>query len=63
MGVMRSELCDLLGIDVRIVLAPFGPWDEVALAAAVGQHRRAGQPRCRAMQQILWPSCGSNGSG
>ena len=35
MGVMRSELCDLLGIDVPIVLAPFGPWDEVALAAAV----------------------------
>jgi NAD(P)H-dependent flavin oxidoreductase YrpB (nitropropane dioxygenase family) len=32
---MRSSLCDLLGIEVPIVLAPFGPWDEVELAAAV----------------------------
>lgn len=32
---MRSELCDLLGVEVPIVLAPFGPWDQVALAAAV----------------------------
>jgi enoyl-[acyl-carrier protein] reductase II len=33
--VMRSALCDVLGIEVPIVLAPFGPWDQVALAAAV----------------------------
>lgn len=32
---MRTHLCDLLGIDVPIVCAPFGPWDEVELAAAV----------------------------
>ena len=32
---MRSALCDVLGVDVPIVLAPFGPWDEVELAAAV----------------------------
>ena len=32
---MRSGLCELLGIDVPIVLAPFGPWEEVDLAAAV----------------------------
>ncbi len=32
---MRSGLCDLLNIDVPIVLAPFGPWDQVDLAAAV----------------------------
>jgi enoyl-[acyl-carrier protein] reductase II len=32
---MRSALCDVLGVEVPIVLAPFGPWDEVALAAAV----------------------------
>jgi NAD(P)H-dependent flavin oxidoreductase YrpB (nitropropane dioxygenase family) len=32
---MRTALCDLLGVDVPIVLAPFGPWDEVDLAAAV----------------------------
>jgi nitronate monooxygenase/enoyl-[acyl-carrier protein] reductase II len=32
---MASRLCDLLGIELPIVLAPFGPWDEVDLAAAV----------------------------
>jgi enoyl-[acyl-carrier protein] reductase II len=32
---MRTRLCDLLGIDVPIVAAPFGPWDSVELAAAV----------------------------
>ena len=32
---MRSDLCELLDIDVPIVLAPFGPWDQVELAAAV----------------------------
>lgn len=32
---MRTSLCDQLDIDVPIVLAPFGPWDEVELAAAV----------------------------
>jgi nitronate monooxygenase/enoyl-[acyl-carrier protein] reductase II len=29
-------VCDLFGIDIPIVLAPFGPWDEVDVAAAVG---------------------------
>jgi nitronate monooxygenase/enoyl-[acyl-carrier protein] reductase II len=33
---MASRLCDLFGIDIPIVLAPFGPWDEVDVAAAVG---------------------------
>jgi NAD(P)H-dependent flavin oxidoreductase YrpB (nitropropane dioxygenase family) len=33
--MLRTSLCDLLGIDVPIVLAPFGPWNEVELAAAV----------------------------
>ena len=32
---MRTRLCDLLGIDVPIIAAPFGPWDSVELAAAV----------------------------
>lgn len=32
---MRTALCDLLNIDVPIVLAPFGPWDEVDLAGEV----------------------------
>ncbi|MEV4261483.1 nitronate monooxygenase [Kribbella sp. NPDC049584] len=30
-----NDLTSLLGIDVPIVLAPFGPWEEVELAAAV----------------------------
>src|SRR5262245_53088509 len=33
--MLTTKLCALLGIDVPIVLAPFGPWDEVRLAAAV----------------------------
>jgi nitronate monooxygenase/enoyl-[acyl-carrier protein] reductase II len=32
---MRTPLCDLLGIDVPIIGAPFGPWELVELAAAV----------------------------
>ena len=35
MVVLRTPLCDLLGIDVPVLCAPFGPWDEVGLAAAV----------------------------
>ncbi len=30
-----NPLCDLLDIEIPILLAPFGPWDEVELAAAV----------------------------
>ena len=33
--MLRTPLCDLLGIEVPIICAPFGPWDEVDLAAAV----------------------------
>jgi enoyl-[acyl-carrier protein] reductase II len=33
--VLRTPLCGLLGIDVPIVGAPFGPWEQVDLAAAV----------------------------
>src|SRR5262245_37154435 len=33
--MLRTPLCDLLGISVPIVLAPFGPWEQVDLAAAV----------------------------
>jgi enoyl-[acyl-carrier protein] reductase II len=33
--MLRTRLCDVLGIDVPIICAPFGPWDEVDLAAAV----------------------------
>jgi enoyl-[acyl-carrier protein] reductase II len=33
--VLRTPLCDLLGIDVPIIGAPFGPWDQVGLAAAI----------------------------
>ncbi len=35
--MLRTPICDLLGIDVPIIGAPFGPWDQVALAAAVSQ--------------------------
>ena len=41
MVVMRSPLCDVLGVEVPIVVAPFGPWDQVALAAAVYEARLA----------------------
>ena len=33
--MLRTPLCDLLGIDVPVLCAPFGPWDQVDLAAAV----------------------------
>jgi nitronate monooxygenase/enoyl-[acyl-carrier protein] reductase II len=33
--VLRTPLCDQLGIEVPILCAPFGPWDQVELAAAV----------------------------
>jgi hypothetical protein len=32
---VRTPVCDLLGIEVPVVLAPFGPWKQVELAAAV----------------------------
>jgi nitronate monooxygenase/enoyl-[acyl-carrier protein] reductase II len=34
-GVLRTPLCGQLGIDVPIIGAPFGPWEQVELAAAV----------------------------
>jgi enoyl-[acyl-carrier protein] reductase II len=35
--VLRTSLCGLLGIDVPIIGAPFGPWDQVELAAAISE--------------------------
>jgi nitronate monooxygenase/enoyl-[acyl-carrier protein] reductase II len=32
---VRTPFCDLLGIDLPLVLAPFGPWEQVDLAAVV----------------------------
>jgi nitronate monooxygenase/enoyl-[acyl-carrier protein] reductase II len=32
---MRTALCDVLDIEVPALLAPFGPWEQVELAAAV----------------------------
>lgn len=32
---MRTPVCDLLSIEVPIAQAPFGPWEQVELAAAV----------------------------
>jgi enoyl-[acyl-carrier protein] reductase II len=34
-GVLRTPLCGLLGIEAPIVGAPFGPWEQVELAAAL----------------------------
>ena len=33
--MLRTPLCDLLGVELPILLAPFGPWDQIDLAAAV----------------------------
>jgi nitronate monooxygenase/enoyl-[acyl-carrier protein] reductase II len=33
--MLHTPVCDLLGIDVPVVGAPFGPWEEVDLAVAV----------------------------
>jgi enoyl-[acyl-carrier protein] reductase II len=33
--MLRTPLCDLLDIEVPIICAPFGPWEQVDLAAAV----------------------------
>jgi nitronate monooxygenase/enoyl-[acyl-carrier protein] reductase II len=33
--VLRTPVCELLGIEVPIIGAPFGPWDQVELAAAI----------------------------
>lgn len=35
--VIRTPLCDLLGIEHPIISAPFGPWPQVELAAAVSE--------------------------
>jgi nitronate monooxygenase/enoyl-[acyl-carrier protein] reductase II len=32
---MPNRLCEVLGISVPVIGAPFGPWDSVALAAAI----------------------------
>jgi enoyl-[acyl-carrier protein] reductase II len=31
--MLKTPLCDLLGIDVPVISAPFGTWHEVDLAA------------------------------
>lgn len=35
--MLRTPLCDLLGIDVPLIGAPFGPWDQVDLAVAISE--------------------------
>jgi enoyl-[acyl-carrier protein] reductase II len=32
---VRTAFCDLVGVELPLVLAPFGPWEQVDLAAAV----------------------------
>jgi enoyl-[acyl-carrier protein] reductase II len=41
--MLRTPLCDLLGLDVPVLCAPFGPWAEVELAAAVCEAGALGQ--------------------
>ncbi|MEV8047428.1 nitronate monooxygenase [Streptomyces griseoluteus] len=33
--MLRTPVCELLGISVPVICAPFGPWDQVQLAAEV----------------------------
>ncbi|MFF3322359.1 NAD(P)H-dependent flavin oxidoreductase [Streptomyces sp. NPDC002889] len=33
--MLRTPFCDLLGVELPVICAPLGPWDEVRLAAAV----------------------------
>lgn len=33
--MLRTPLCERLGIEVPVIAAPFGPWEQVELAAAV----------------------------
>jgi enoyl-[acyl-carrier protein] reductase II len=33
--MLHTPLCDLLGVEAPIIAAPFGPWEQVDLAAAV----------------------------
>jgi enoyl-[acyl-carrier protein] reductase II len=35
--VLRTPLCERLGIEVPVIAAPFGPWEQVGLAAAVSE--------------------------
>jgi enoyl-[acyl-carrier protein] reductase II len=35
--VLRTPLCERLGIEVPVIAAPFGPWEQVELAAAVSE--------------------------
>ena len=32
---VHTPVCDRLGIEVPIICAPFGPWEQVELSAAV----------------------------
>ncbi|HEX2125676.1 MAG TPA: nitronate monooxygenase [Thermoleophilaceae bacterium] len=35
--MLRTPLCERLGIEVPVIAAPFGPWEQVELAAAVAE--------------------------
>jgi enoyl-[acyl-carrier protein] reductase II len=55
---VRTPVCDLLGIDVPIMLAPFGPWEQVELAAAVSNAGGLGS-----VGTAVRPADGCAGSG
>ena len=53
---MRTRFCELLGIEVPIALAPFGPWDQVELAAAVSNAGGLGSvgTAVRTPEELRW---------
>jgi enoyl-[acyl-carrier protein] reductase II len=57
-SVLRTPLCDLLDIEVPVVAAPFGPWEQVELAAAVSEAGGLGSlrtaVRARAELEAQW---------
>jgi enoyl-[acyl-carrier protein] reductase II len=61
--MLRTPQCDVSGIDVPILCAPFGPWDEVELAAAVCGAGALGSldttPRIVAELRDQRPGCGT----
>ncbi|CAM5687255.1 2-nitropropane dioxygenase OS=Streptomyces glaucescens OX=1907 GN=SGLAU_17880 PE=4 SV=1 [Streptomyces glaucescens] len=42
--MLRTRLCDVLGIEVPLIGAPYGPFDQVELAASSLRVGRPGQP-------------------
>ena len=65
--MLHTPVCGLLGIDVPVVGAAFGPWEEVDLAVAVceagglGSLGTAARPTADLVRQ--WRACASARTG